>query len=99
MKAKIYEYSGNYLKSTFVRDYNPGSCFEWVVEIPDKLNPYITVSDDIAVSFEGGTYYLDDMLIMVHDKPCISYFKINGSRKAEKLKVYGKSEVSTAFYI
>lgn len=103
MRSKIYEYhndiNGTCFSDNFVRDYDGRGCFELEVEIPDNLNPYITVSDNIVVEYNNNKFMLNEILTSKDDEPCISWFVISGVRKVEKLKVYSRKEKSTSMYL
>ena len=103
MRLKIYEYhngiNGTYFSDNFVRDFEARGCFELEVEIPDSMNPYITVSDNIAIDHDGHRFMLNEILTSKDGDPCISWFVISGIKKVEKLKVYSREEKSTAMYL
>ena len=104
MKTKIYEYSdgnGNSKFSPFhVLDEGGRGCWELEVDIPDFLNPYETVSGEIAMEPENCfASLLSEALISNSGKPCLSLATENGSEKYYNLSVDSRTEKSTAMYL
>lgn len=52
-----------------------GKAYDTVtVEIPERLQPYETVTGAIAVALDGATYLLSDVLTSRNDEPCLAWF-------------------------
>ena len=104
MKTKIYEYSdgnGNSHFSPFhVIEQGGRGCWELEVDIPDYLNPYETVTGEIAIEPENCfTSGLNESLISKNGKPFIAFITKNGGEKYYAIHVFSRKEKSTSMYL
>lgn len=106
MKTRIYEYPGqldgkNKFSSNFVRDYSGSGCWEIETEIPDKLNPYKTMSGEIAIEPKNGFRYLLSEILLTGNsgEPYIDYTDEDGNNHRYQLPVFSRTEKSTAMYL
>lgn len=102
MRVVIYEYkndlTGICFSDSFVRYFDGLGCFELEAEIPDELAPYITVSGNIAIIYEGRNYMLNEVLFEKNGGPWIQLPSGFGLDK-KKLNVYSRKEKSTAMHL
>lgn len=60
---------------TCTTSHPQGKAYDTVtVEIPERLQPYETVTGAIAVTLDGAPYLLSDVLTSRNDKPCIRWY-------------------------
>ena len=104
MKAILYEYvdgNGNVSYSdSFHRDYDGRGCWELEVEIPDRLNPYISDFGYVCINPDNGfRCHINEILVKNREAPEISWYEYSKRQHYERLKVYSRKERSTALYL
>lgn len=94
MTTTIYGYQENItgringFRQGLIKNYNGGCAWEIVVEIPDILQPYISVGGNICIEVKGYAFALNEILFAKDGEPAICYPDMDtGKNVYRKLKI------------
>lgn len=98
MIAKIYGYQNNSgriskYQCSLVGSYDGGCAIETEVEIPDYLEPYFTILDEICIIDKGEVYNINHVLCVIDSKPALL---LPISDKTIRLKILSEKWVDRA---